>query len=100
MTHQASDEVIEQIWQDLHRLVPRSRVADVTRQVATEFADATVVASIPLFVHRAVCERLLPEATAAAADQGEWTDKRRELATAGSSLAIFQSARDAKSRGR
>lgn len=64
MTYQASDEVIEQIWQDLHRLIPRSRVAEVARQVAAGFADAKVETYIPLFVRRTTCERLLPEATA------------------------------------
>ena len=64
MAYQASDEMIEQIWQDLHRLIPRSRVAEVARQVAAGFADAKVAAYIPLFVRRATCERLLPKATA------------------------------------
>ena len=70
MTYQASDEVIEQIWKDLHRSVPRYRVAEVAREVAAGFADAKVAAYIPLFVRRTTCERLLPEANAVAADQG------------------------------
>ena len=72
MIYQASDEVIEQIWQDLHRLIPRSRVAEAARQVAAGFAGAKVAAYIPLFVRRATCELLRLEATAAAAaDQGK-----------------------------
>ena len=70
MTYQASDEVIEQIWKDLHRLIPRRRVAEVAREVAVGFADAKVAAYVPLFVRRATCERLLSEANAVAADQG------------------------------
>lgn len=70
MTYQASDELIEQIWQDLKRLIPRRRVADVAREVAAGFADAKVAAYIPLFVRRIACERLLSEADAVAGDRG------------------------------
>ena len=69
MTYQASDELIDQIWQDLHRLIPRRRVAQVARQVAAGFADAKVAAYVPLFVRRDTCKWLLHEATAAATDQ-------------------------------
>ena len=61
MTYQASDELIEQICQDLHRLVPRHRVAEVAREVAAGFSDAKVAAYIPLFVRRATCDRLRPK---------------------------------------
>jgi len=61
MTYEASEEVIELIWSDMHKVIPRWRVAEVARQVASGFADAKITAFIPLFVRRFTRERLLPE---------------------------------------
>jgi hypothetical protein len=61
MAYEASEEVIEQIWSDLHQVIPRRRVAEVARQVAAGFIDAKITAFIPLFVRRFTRERLLPE---------------------------------------
>ena len=69
MTYEASDELIELIWHDMHELISRRRVADVARRIAAGFADARVTAFIPIFVRRATCERLLPEVATASAGQ-------------------------------
>lgn len=67
MAYQASDDLIELIWHDLHELISRRRVADVAHRIAAGFGDATVTAFIPIFVRRATCEWLRPEVAAAAA---------------------------------
>ena len=67
MTYEASDDLIELIWHDLHEVISRHRVADVAQRIAAGFADARVPAFIPIFVRRATCEWLLPEAAAAPA---------------------------------
>lgn len=61
MTYEASDELIEQIWCDMHQVIPRRRIIEVARQVAGGFVDAKISAFIPLFVRRFTRERLLPE---------------------------------------
>ncbi len=65
MTYEASDELIEQIWCDMHQVIPRRRITEVARQVAAGFVDAKITAFIPLFVRRFTRERLLPEMAAA-----------------------------------
>lgn len=55
------DELIEQIWRDLARQVPRERVSQVAAEVATEFRQATVTAFVPLFIHRLTREKLTEE---------------------------------------
>ena len=67
MAYEASDKLIELIWHDLHKLISRRRVADVTHRIAAGFADARVTAFIPIFVRRATWDWLLPEVAAAAA---------------------------------
>ena len=68
MSYEASDELIELIWHDLHESISRRRIAEVAHRIAAGFADASVTAFIPIFVRRATCERLRPEvATALAA---------------------------------
>jgi hypothetical protein len=77
MAYVASDELIELIWHDLHRLIPRRRVAEVAYRIAAGFADARITAFIPIFVRRATRDGLLPEAAAAAganADQADLSD--------------------------
>ena len=69
MTYEASDELIEPIWHGVHPLTSRRRVADVARRIAAGIADARVAAFIPIFVRRAICERLRPEVAAASAGQ-------------------------------
>lgn len=69
MPYQASDELIELIWHDLHELISRRRVADVAHRIAAGFADASVTAFIPIFVRRATCEWLRTEAAAALASR-------------------------------
>ena len=69
MPYEASDELIELIWHDLHGSISRRRVADVAHRIAAGFADARVTAFIPIFVRRATCERLRHEVTAALAEQ-------------------------------
>ena len=71
MTYEASDELIELIWHDLHQLISRRRVAEVAHRIAAGFADARVAAFIPIFVRRATCEWLLPEAAAAAGGRAD-----------------------------
>ena len=66
MSYQASDDLIELIWHDLHESISRRRIADVAHRIAAGFADARVPAFIPIFVRRATCERLRPEVAAAA----------------------------------
>lgn len=65
MTYEASDEVIEQIWSDMHKVISRPRVAEVARQIAAGYSGAKITAFIPLFVRRFTRERLLPEMAAA-----------------------------------
>lgn len=65
MICEASEEVIEQIWSDMHHGISRGRVAEVARQVAAGLGDAKITAFIPLSVRRFTRERLLPEMAAA-----------------------------------
>jgi hypothetical protein len=65
MPYEASDEVIEQVWSDMHQVISRQRVAEVARQVAADFAGAKIATFVPIFVRRATRERLLPEIAAA-----------------------------------
>lgn len=74
MTYEASDELIELIWHDLHELISRRRVADVANRIAAGFADARVTAFIPIFVRRATCDWLLPEVAAVAGEPADMAD--------------------------
>ncbi len=69
MPYEASDELIELIWHDLHELISRRRIAEVAHRIAAGFADASVTAFIPIFVRRATGEWLRPEVAAALADR-------------------------------
>jgi hypothetical protein len=55
------DVLVEAIWHDLERQLPRERVSCVVATVALEFQDATVKAFLPILVHRRVLEQLRPE---------------------------------------
>ena len=67
MHYEASDELIELIWHDLHESISRRRIAEVAHRIAAGFADAKITAFIPIFVRRATCERLRPEVATALA---------------------------------
>ena len=67
MTYEASDELIELIWHDLHESISRRRIAEVAHRIAAGFADAKITAFIPIFVRRATCDWLRPEVAAASA---------------------------------
>lgn len=65
MAYQVSDEVIDQIWNDLGAEVSRPRVAEVANDVASTFGDARITTYVPLFVRRLARDRLIPEIPAA-----------------------------------
>jgi hypothetical protein len=55
------DVLVEAIWQDLERQLPRERVSCVVAETALGFQDATVKAFLPILVHRRVLEKLRQE---------------------------------------
>jgi hypothetical protein len=55
------DVLIEAIWHDLERQLPRERVSCVVAEIALGFQDATVKTFLPILVHRRVLERLRQE---------------------------------------
>ena len=44
MTYEASEELIDLIWHDVHELISRRCGADMVRRIAADFSDARVVA--------------------------------------------------------
>jgi hypothetical protein len=55
------DSLIEKVWCDLDRQVPRDRVSCVVFEVALGFQNATVKTFLPIIVHRRALERLRQE---------------------------------------
>ena len=55
------DSLIEKVWCDLDRKVPRDRVSCVVAEVALGFQDATVKPFLPILIHRRALERLRQE---------------------------------------
>jgi hypothetical protein len=57
------DQLIWQIWHELHGQVPRARIRQVATRVAAAFRDAPVTTYIPLWVRHLTCEWLKAEVT-------------------------------------
>lgn len=53
--------LIETIWHDLDKQLPRQRVSCVVAEVALGFQNATVKTFLPIFVHRLALDRLKQE---------------------------------------
>ena len=55
------DVLIEAIWLDLNRQLPRERVRCVVTEIALGFQDAAVKTFLPILVRRQALERLRQE---------------------------------------
>jgi len=55
------DALIETIWHELDRQLPRERIACVVAEVALRFQNASVKTFLPIFIHRRALERLRQE---------------------------------------
>ena len=55
------DVLVEAIWHELERQLPRVRVRCVVAEIAAEFQDAKVKTFVPIFVRRRAIERLKHE---------------------------------------
>jgi hypothetical protein len=55
------DALIETIWHELDRQLPRERVGCVVAEVALGFQDATLKTFLPIFIHRRALGRLKQE---------------------------------------
>ena len=65
------DSLVEKVWLDLDRQLPRERVSRVVDEVALGFQNATVKTFLPILVHRRALERLRQEL-----DQTDTADSR------------------------
>ena len=61
ITEIADDLLVEKVWRDLDKQVPRDRVSCIVYEVALGFQNATVKAFLPILVHRRAIERLRQE---------------------------------------
>ena len=55
------EALIETIWHELDRQLPRERVGCVVAEVALGFQNASVKTFLPIFIHRQALERLRQE---------------------------------------
>jgi hypothetical protein len=55
------DSLIETVWCELDKQVPRERVGCIVTEVARGFQDAAVKTFLPIFIHRRALERLRQE---------------------------------------
>jgi hypothetical protein len=55
------DVIVEEIWQELDKQLPRERVRCVITEIAPGFQDAMVRTFIPIFIHRRALEKLRQE---------------------------------------
>ena len=55
------DVLVEAIWHELERQLPRERVRCVVAEIAVGFQDARVKTFVPIFVRRRAIERLKHE---------------------------------------
>jgi hypothetical protein len=55
------DALVEQIWRDLDGQLPRARISQVAAEAAIDFAEATVMTFIPIFIRRDALEKLRTE---------------------------------------
>ena len=62
------EAIVDLIWEDVGRRVPRTHVVAVASAVTRELQDARIMAYVPLFVRRVATRRLLDEQ--AASDAG------------------------------
>ena len=61
VTDGIDDVLVEEIWHELDRQLPRERVGCVVAEIAIEFQDATVKTFLPILVRRRALERLRQE---------------------------------------
>jgi hypothetical protein len=54
----ADDVLVEEIWRELDKLVPRERVRFVVAEIALGFQDVRVNTYLPIFIHRRALEQL------------------------------------------
>jgi len=55
------DALIETLWHELDRRLPRERVGCVVAEVALGFQNASVKIYLPIFIHRRALDRLRQE---------------------------------------
>jgi len=65
------DALIETIWHELDKRLPRERVGCVVAEVALGFQNASVKTFLPIFIHRRALERLRQEL-----NEMDFTDNR------------------------
>ncbi len=58
----SNDELVEQIWREFDGRVPRTRILEVSMNIAAGFRDATITTFVSLIVRRKTREALAREA--------------------------------------
>jgi len=71
------DALIETIWHELDRQLPRARVCEVVNKIALGFQDARVQTFVPILVHRRALDRLRLELNEMASTDGRLLDEQR-----------------------
>lgn len=54
------ESLVEKVWRDLDKQLPREQVTHVVAEIALKFQDATVKTFLPILIHREAMERLKP----------------------------------------
>ena len=52
--------LVEKVWHDLNKEVPREQVHRVVAQIALKYQDAPVQAFVPILIHRQAMDQLRP----------------------------------------
>ena len=55
------NKLVDEIWHELDKQLPRVRVRCVVSEIALRFQDATVKTFLPILVHRCAVEQLRQE---------------------------------------
>lgn len=70
------DALIETIWRELDRQLPRARVCCVVGEIARGFQDARVQTFVPILVHRRALDRLRQELNEIVSTDGRLLDEQ------------------------
>ena len=58
-----NDSIIDKVWQELDRQLPREDIGRTVTEISLEYQDAKVKAFVPMFVYRQAVERLKRQLT-------------------------------------
>ena len=72
------DVLVEAIWHELERQLPRERIRRVVAEIAIGFQDARVKTFVPIFVRRRAVERLKHEMNEIASKENDSLDDQQQ----------------------